>query len=53
MKSWIQETREFSWDRLWERFDGNRERMNIAHECLDRHRQRGNAVSIKFADGHA
>ncbi|MBY4947689.1 AMP-binding protein [Cupriavidus respiraculi] len=24
-------------DKLWELFDGNRERMNIAHECLDRH----------------
>ena len=27
--------------------------MNIAHECIDRHRGRGTAVSIKFADGHA
>ncbi|MBC7803189.1 MAG: AMP-binding protein [Candidatus Parcubacteria bacterium] len=27
--------------------------MNIAHECLDRHRGRGTAVSIKFADGRA
>ena len=53
MKSWIDETRDFSWDRLWERFDGNRERMNIAHECIDRHRDRGTAVSIKFADGRA
>ncbi len=24
-------------DKLWELFDGNRERMNIAHECIDRH----------------
>ncbi len=23
--------------RLWELFDGDRQRMNIAHECLDRH----------------
>lgn len=22
---------------LWDLFDGNRERMNIAHECIDRH----------------
>jgi len=34
-------------------FDGNKQRMNIAHECLDRHRGRGTAVSIKFADGSA
>jgi acetyl-CoA synthetase len=53
VKSWIEETRGFSWDRLWERFDGDKQRMNIAQECLDRHRARGTAVSIKFADGHA
>jgi len=53
VKSWVEETRDFSWDRLWARFDGNRERMNIAHECIDRHRQRGTAVSIKYADGRA
>ena len=41
----------FSWERLWALFDGNAERMNLAHECLDRHRARGTAVSIKFADG--
>ena len=23
--------------RLWELFDGDRQRMNIAHECIDRH----------------
>src|SRR3954464_5674699 len=23
--------------RLWELFDGDRERLNIAHECIDRH----------------
>ena len=41
----------FSWDRLWALFDGNAERMNLAHECLDRHVAKGRAVSIKFADG--
>lgn len=43
----------FSWDSLWQLFDGDRERMNLAHECLDRHRERGQAVSVQFADGHA
>src|SRR5262245_22290200 len=43
--------RSFSWDRLWELFDGDRDRMNLAHECLDRHRDRGRAISVKFADG--
>ena len=23
--------------KLWELFDGDRERLNIAHECIDRH----------------
>ena len=27
----------FSSAKLWELFDGDRERLNIAHECIDRH----------------
>src|SRR5689334_580305 len=27
----------FSSAGLWELFDGDRERLNIAHECIDRH----------------
>jgi acetyl-CoA synthetase len=27
----------FSGAKLWELFDGDRERLNIAHECIDRH----------------
>src|SRR3954451_7217104 len=27
----------FSPAKLWELFDGDRERLNIAHECIDRH----------------
>ena len=27
----------FASARLWELFDGDRERLNIAHECIDRH----------------
>ena len=41
----------FSWDKLWQLFDGSAESMNLAHECLDRHAGKGTAVSIKFADG--
>ncbi|HET6609711.1 MAG TPA: acyl-CoA synthetase [Rhodopila sp.] len=29
--------REFSSVRLWDLFDGDRQRLNIAHECVDRH----------------
>lgn len=41
----------FSTDALWALFDGDRTKLNLAHECLDRHRGRGTAVSVKFADG--
>ena len=45
--------RDFSWNSVWALFDGNATRMNLTHECIDRHRQRGAAISVKFADGHA
>lgn len=41
----------FSSKRLWEMFDGDRASMNLAHECLDRHRDRGRAISVKHANG--
>ena len=53
LDSYAEATEKFSWQRLWALFDGNADRMNLAHECLDRHRACGTAVSIKFADGHA
>ena len=43
----------FSWDAVWALFDGTPQRMNVAHECLDRHRGKGTAISVKFADGHS
>jgi acetyl-CoA synthetase len=42
----------FSWDRLWALFDGDRDRMNLAHACLDRHRDQGPAISVKSADDY-
>src|SRR5262245_55805867 len=42
----------FSSAKLWELFDGTRERLNIAHECIDRHAGRTNpAVIVVRADG--
>ena len=35
--SYADAQRHFSGPGLWELFDGNRNRMNIAHECIDRH----------------
>jgi len=37
---------------LWALFDGDAERMNIAHECIDRHVDGDNAaVVLVRADG--
>src|SRR5258708_24643732 len=38
--------------RLWQLFDGDRQRLNIAHECIDRHvGQAHPAVIVIHADG--
>ena len=42
----------FHFDQAWELFDGNKDRLNIGHECIDRHVGKGTAVRIKFEDGH-
>lgn len=39
-------------EKLWELFDGSRERMNIAHECIDRHVEKGVAVVVVRSDGN-
>jgi acetyl-CoA synthetase len=36
---------------LWELFDGDRHRLNIAHECVDRHPAETTALRIAGADG--
>jgi len=43
----------FAWEMLWELVDGDRDRLNLAHECIDRHRGGGveTAVTVAFADG--
>jgi len=42
----------FSPERLWELFDGNREFLNIAHECVDRHAGSGReALVVAHASG--
>jgi acetyl-CoA synthetase len=43
--------RAFRWEALWTLFDGDRDRLNLAHECVDRHVGRGTALRIKFDDG--
>jgi len=42
----------FSSDKLWELFDGDREFLNIAYECVDRHAGSGrDAIVVVHADG--
>src|SRR5437870_8732110 len=44
--------RHFSSAGLWSLFDGDRESLNIAHECIDRHAGSGRvAVRVAHADG--
>jgi len=51
--SYADAQRHFASARLWDLFDGDRERLNIAHECIDRHavQPRRIAIRIAHADG--
>ncbi len=53
--SYAEAQRHFSWEALWALFDGDREHLNIAHECVDRHVGRdldgGVAIRVAHADG--
>lgn len=42
----------FSSEKLWELFDGDRDQLNIAHECVDRHADRDEtALIVARAEG--
>jgi acetyl-CoA synthetase len=42
----------FSSEKLWQLFDGNREQFNIAHECVDRHAHSGrDAIIVVHSEG--
>src|SRR5713226_9226307 len=43
--------RTFDWKALWELVDGTPERLNLAHECVDRHPRQAVALRIQHADG--
>src|SRR3954447_10376783 len=52
LTSYADAQKHFASARLWELFDGTRERLNIAHECIDRHVHGDNvAVILAHADG--
>lgn len=51
--SYADAQRLFATSRLWELFDGDREWLNIAHECVDRHAGGGRiALRVAHAEGH-
>ena len=39
----------FSNEALWKLFDGNRDRLNIAHECIDRHAIDPDRIAVRIA----
>lgn len=53
LASYADAQRHFTSAKLWELFDGDRERLNLAHECVDRHATSPDrvAVRIAYADG--
>ena len=50
-KTYHEARENFRWNEVWELFEGTREKFNIAHECIDRHRGKGTAIRVKFDDG--
>ncbi len=51
VRRWPDVRETFSWDALWPLFDGERARLNLAHECVDRHAGAGVALRLAAADG--
>ena len=47
--SYADAQRQFTSARLWELFEGNREQLNIGHECIDRHAVDPHRVAIRIA----
>jgi len=51
VRDYTEALRTFRWDALWALVDGDRERLNLAHECVDRHDRRATALRLLRADG--
>ncbi len=49
-KTYEEAQKNFRWAERWEVFDKERERLNIAYECLDRHPKQNIAVRLMFDD---
>lgn len=51
-KTYEEAREKFTIDQVWELFDGDRDNLNLGHECVDRHTEKGTAIRVKFEDGH-
>ena len=51
-KTYEEAKKDFKWSERWEVFDGNRQKFNIAHECVSRHASEEIGIRIKFDDRH-
>lgn len=49
-KNYEDAKKNFDWKERWSLFSGNKNKFNIAHECIDRHPQNDIALRIKLAD---
>lgn len=52
-KTYEEAMAKFDWKERWQLFDGNNERFNIGHECIDRHPGGDTAIRIKFDTGRS
>ena len=51
VRSYPEAVRQFRWEALWELFEGDRERLNLATECVDRHPAASTALRLQLEDG--
>lgn len=50
-KTYEEAAKHFNWNERWEVFDKPREKLNIYHECVERHAPDKTAVRLKNSDG--
>jgi acetyl-CoA synthetase len=51
VRSYPEAVRTFRWEALWSLFDGDRHRLNLATECVDRHPAGATALRVQMEDG--
>ena len=50
-KTYEEAKEKFTIDQIWELFDGDRDNLNLGHECVDRHIEKSTAIRVKYEDG--